>query len=115
MLQWVPLDDIERIENGISNVQNEYFHSTRLEIRDGERAPYSQWKRFDTVPDDPTCGECFDADEFELMPIDWWSPAAKWASKGVTSPCVVGGWSHTHAVTLGEWELWTKLIDSSVS
>ena len=100
---WVPLDDIERIENGISNVQNEYFHSTRLEIRDGERAPYSQWKRFDTVPDDPTCGECFDADEFELMPIDWWSPAAKWASKGVTSPCVVGGWSHTHAVTLGEW------------
>jgi|TARA_B110000046_G_scaffold114685_1_gene121855 hypothetical protein len=100
---WVPLDAIDRTENGTSNVQNEYFHSIIEEMRDGERLSYGQWKRLDTQPDDVSCGDCFEDDAFGLMDIDWWSPSAKWASKGMTTPCVVGGWAHAHAVSLGEW------------
>ena len=102
---WAPLDEIDRVENAISNAQNEYFHAVLDEINEGTRPPFGKWKRMDTHPDDPTmdCGICFDDDAFDLMPIDWWSPPTFWASKGVTAPCIVGGWAHSHAVSLGKW------------
>ena len=100
---WSPMDDIDRVENALPNAQNEYFQSILDEVAGGSRPLFGNWQRMDTYPADPTCGSCDDADGFALMPIDWWSPPTFWASKGVTAPCIVGGWAHSHAVSLGEW------------
>ena len=69
----------------------------------GERPPYARWRRLDVQPDDATCLECFDPAAFQRMPIDFWSPAAKWGRFGVSQPCVTHGWAHAHFTTLGEW------------
>ena len=72
---WRPLNAVDRRENGVPKAQQQYFASVLEEIASGERPEYNTWRRLDVLPDDPLCRECFDESAFELMPIDFWSPA----------------------------------------
>jgi len=71
---WRPLNAVDRRENGVPKAQQQFFASVLDDMASG--AEYATWRRLDVQPEDPLCGECFDASAFELMPIDFWSPAA---------------------------------------
>ena len=101
---WCALEDVDRHENALPKAQCEFFHSILDEMASGERPPFAEWRRLDVEPDDEACGECFDADDFQRMPIDFWSPEGRWGrSRGVKTPCINHGWAHAAFTKLGEW------------
>ena len=100
---WVPLDDVDRRQNGVSKQQHMFFQSVLEEMSEGTRPPYREWKRLDVQADDPTCCPGFNHTTFSELDIDFWSPEAKWSHFGVTTPCLTHGWAHAHRTRLGVW------------
>ena len=103
--QFVETEPAFLTANAIGTAQQAFFKST---VTGMAFSSYSSWDSLWVVPPDPTCARVFNASDFELLPVFFWSPERKWAHRGVRTPCPTHGWAHVDSVTV--YEGWSQRL-----